>query len=172
MQYDYKNQYPGEERWRVNTKRKRPSTTPAQENSNSATSTASKTQKMTAREAHYNSLEGETHKYVFGHPVQRSFDSPRNCSFCGAKTYYACGTCEKSAGKPLPLCVPTIGKKKQAKTEQDLKEYNCHALYHLPMCKEMGLCNVVGRKERAQWGQEREERMAAIQEKVMKAVKR
>ena len=164
LQFNYRNMYPGEDGFRVITKKQYPPTTAAAETHVSGV--AKKKRKTDAQSNHLNAIVSTPHELSFRHVPVRAFDSPRACAFCRAPTYYACKGCKvtpgQSSGQPLPLCSPSV-------RNQASSSFNCHGLYHLPESKGKGHCDCRSNKERSRWDETRDKRLAAIQRLVMKS---
>ena len=79
------------------------------------TKSAKKKKGPTDRELHVLAVQHNIPRFAFVHTNFFLNDCPRLCVFCGADTYYVCTGCTGSSGQPLPLCVPSVRKKKGAR---------------------------------------------------------
>jgi hypothetical protein len=116
----------------------------------------------------------EYYKLLLTHVPERAFNCPRSCTLCGKNTYYACKTCKvasgRSTGKPLPLCFPSVRKQSGSSSSTKIKEYNCHALYHLPESVGKGRCDCQTFEKMSTWDTTRDKRLKEIERAAMQKV--
>ena len=173
LQFGYRNAYPGEADFRANKKRHLEPTTAA--TGTHVSVSARKKQKKDEKQSHHSKAVVYTpYELLLTHVPERAFNCPRSCTLCGKNTYYACKTCKvasgRSTGKPLPLCFPSARKQSGSSSSTKIKEYNCHALYHLPESVGKGRCDCQTFEKMSTWDTTRDKRLKEIERAAMQKV--